>query len=507
MKCLRRWTRRRLSWLSVTAGLCLPHLVAGLGAAPANTRDRLPHIVFILADDLGIGDLGCYNRDSKIPTPNLDRLAQQGVRLTDAHTPSGVCTPTRYGLLTGRYAWRTRLKRGVLVGDSPNLIEPGRLTVARLLQRHGYATACVGKWHLGLGDTERTDYTQPLRPGPLDFGFDYFFGIPASLDMAPYVFVENDRATEPPTETIAASKSQREGGQGFWRGGGIAPGFKHEDVLPEITEKALAFIERQANAAAPRPFFLYFPLTGPHTPWMPIAEFRGKSQAGPYGDFVAQVDWTVGKIMKALDRLKLAERTLLIFTSDNGGHWLASDIEQFGHRSNLHYRGQKGDIFEGGHRVPFLARWPGRIKPGSTSDALMGLTDFMATAAAIVGATLPDNAAEDSFNAWPALLGQKAGAQARDSFIHHSSDGMFAIRQGKWKFVRGLGSGGFTPPKTLEPKPGEAGGQLYDLVEDPSEQKNRYLEQPEEAKRLSALLEKQIQEGRSRPSERSRQVE
>ncbi len=382
-----------------------------VGAEPA----RMPNLVLILADDLGYGDPRCYNAASKVPTPNIDRLAAQGLRFTDAHTPCAVCTPTRYGLLTGRYCWRTRLKRGVLQGYSPALIEPGRLTIASLLKRHGYATACVGKWHLGLGDRAKTDYDRPLSPGPNAVGFDYFFGIPASLDMPPYVFVENERVTEAPTATIGDSAMRRHGGKGFWRAGAIAPHFRHQDVLPKITDKALAWLGKMSKD---QPFFLYFALTAPHTPWLPAPEFEGKSGAGPYGDFVTQVDAVIGRVLRALDDAKLAGDTLVIFTSDNGAHWLPSDIEKWKHRANDGLRGQKSDIWDGGHRVPFLARWPGHVPAGRTSKELICLTDVLATAAALVGDKLPPDAGEDSFDVLPVLLGRKLERPVREAVVH-----------------------------------------------------------------------------------------
>ena len=474
-------------------------LLAGLltaGAASPAFAAGPPNIVFVLCDDLGYGDPACYNRASKVPTPNIDRLAAQGMRFTDAHTPSALCTPTRYGVLTGRYSWRTSLKRGVLDGYSPLLIEPGRLTVASLLKEHGYATACLGKWHLGLGNVKPTDFAQPLRPGPNGVGFDYFFGIPASLDMPPYVFVENETVTAAPTGTIEASEMRRKGGNGFWRAGAIAPGFRHIDVLPKLTDKAAEYIGKQAPG---KPFFLYLALSAPHTPWMPTDEFRGKSAAGYYGDFVAQVDGTLGRVMKALDDARLADDTLLIFTSDNGAHWLPEDIARWQHRANDDLRGQKADIWDGGHRVPFVARWPGRIAAGGTSKEIICLTDFLATAAALVGAKLPADAGEDSFDISPVLLGRPADGPVHEAIVHQSGDGTLGVRQGPWKLCLGLGSHGFSNPKDVKPEPGGPRGQLYNLDDDPEEQHNLWLEKPDVVKRLTDLLEKYKADGRSRP--------
>ncbi|UCG85720.1 MAG: arylsulfatase [Gemmatimonadota bacterium] len=468
-----------------------------LAAGCAQTGQELPNIVFILADDLGYGDPGSYNASSSIPTPNIDRLAGEGLRFTDAHTPSAVCSPTRYGILTGRYAWRTRLRSGVLWGYSPALIEDDRLTVASLLQRHGYRTAAVGKWHLGLGSGDSTDYSQPLRPGPNDVGFDYFFGIPASLDMVPYVYVENDRVVAEPTDSIGASAMRRSGGNGFWRGGAIAPGFRHIEVLPTLTDRAVAFIEEQESSA--RPFFLYLAFSAPHTPWLPTAEFVGRSAAGPYGDFVAQVDAAIGSVLNALTRSGMDDNTLVFVTSDNGAHWLASDIQEHGHRANGALRGQKADIWEGGHRVPFIARWPGRIAAGSSSDETISLVDLLATVADILSEELPQNAGEDSYSMLPILLGTELQSPLREATVHHSLTGVFAIRQGPWKLILGRGSGGFSEPQALVPAPGEPDGQLYNLEDDPGETVNLYSVHPDIVSRLRTLLDRYRGSGRSAP--------
>jgi arylsulfatase A len=385
----------------------------------------------------------------------------------------------------------------VLNGYSPALIEPGRATLASLLREQGYRTACVGKWHLGLGTDEPADFAKPLTPGPNSVGFDESFVLPASLDMPPYVFVENERVTIAPGDTIAGSEMRRRGGNGFWREGAIAPGFKHADTLPTLADRAIGFVGRQTPA---RPFFLYFPLTAPHTPWMPTDEFRGRSGAGYYGDFVAQVDATVGKVIDALAQQQLADNTLLIVTSDNGAHWLPSDIETWEHRANGSWRGQKADLWEGGHRVPFIVRWPGKVAPKSQSDELICLTDVMATLAAIVGQKLPAAAGEDSFDFLPVLLGQKPAPPVREAIVHHSADGTFAIRQGVWKLATKLGSHGFSDPKDVAPEPGGRVGQLYDLSKDPGESHNRWLEQPKIVERLTKLLTDYQRQGRTRPS-------
>ena len=472
--------------LVLVFGFCMVSSCAPL----LNEADAPPNIVLILADDMGYGDPGSYNPDSKIPTPHIDRIAHEGIRLTDAHSPSAVCTPTRYGLLTGRYAWRTRLKSGVLWGYSTNLIDTSRVTVASLLQEAGYYTGGVGKWHLGLGVGDSTDYSAALSPGPLEHGFDYYYGIPASLDMQPYVYFENDHVVEAPTDEVAFSAHRRQEGGGFWRAGPIAPGFEHVDVLPDLSEKAVAFIESRAEQRD-TPFFLYYPLSAPHTPWLPTDEFRGKSGAGYYGDFAVQVDWAVGQVLDALDRTALDQETLVIFTSDNGAHWYPDDIDTFGHSANGHLRGQKADIWEGGHRVPFVARWPGHIPAGAVSDETTTHTDLLATLVSAAGGKKPTRGGEDSYDMLQVLKGNAPADPIRAFTIHHSLDGMFAIRAGDWKLIEGLGSGGFTRPQRIEAESDGPLGQLYNLREDPSERTNMYLERPDVVDRLQALLDQQ----------------
>ncbi|MHC4243989.1 MAG: sulfatase-like hydrolase/transferase [Planctomycetota bacterium] len=485
------------------ASLAMPGCAEGLQSGSRAAGSKKPNIVFIMADDMGYGDLGCYNKNSKIPTPNMDRLAKEGMRFTDAHSPSAVCTPTRYGVLTGRYCWRSRLKRGVLGGYSPALIDTKRMTVASMLKQYGYATACIGKWHLGLGNDKKTDYDKPLVPGPNALGFDYFYGIPASLDMTPYCYVENDRPVEKPTLTTEAGKAVEDG---WWRAGAIAPGFKHVEVLPRLTEKAVKYIDNHTNTSPDKPFFMYFPLPAPHTPIAPADFVKGRSKAGGYGDFVVEVDWTIGQVVKALKRNGLTGNTLIIVTSDNGSPGRTkikrdpySIIEIYGHYPNGDLRGIKADAWDGGHREPFIARWPGKIPAGTTNHEIVCLTDLMATCAAIVGAKLPGNAGEDSFNILPALSGQKLNKPIRDAIVHHSASGMFAIRQGKWKLILGLGSGGFSKPKRIEPKPGGPAGQLYNLEDDIAESNNLWSKHHQIVERMTKLLEKYKEQGHTRP--------
>ena len=392
--------------------------------------NKRPNIVYILADDMGYGDVSCLNPDSKIRTVHLDQLASEGKAFRDAHSSSAVCTPSRYSLLTGRYNWRSWLKEGVTFGYDKPLIERERMTVASLLKQQGYATACVGKWHLGWtwprkGDRETdVDFEKPIADGPTTLGFDVFFGISASLDMPPYVYVENDRPTTVPNGITPGNT-----GKMFWREGPIAPDFKHEDVLSTLTGKAISFITQQAQQG--NPFFLYFPLPAPHTPILPGEEFRGKSGTNEYGDFCLQVDDLVGRIADTLKQQGLAENTILIFASDNGCSPMADfeELANYGHHPSHVFRGHKADIYEGGHRIPFLVRWPGTITAGEVSDETVCLADLLATCAEIVGVPLPDNAGEDSVSNLAVWQGRMCDAAVREATVHHSIDGSFSIRR------------------------------------------------------------------------------
>jgi arylsulfatase A-like enzyme len=363
--------------------------------------------------------------------------------------------------------------------------------VPELLKQHGYKTAGIGKWHLGLGSADKADYAAPLRPGPLDYGFDSYFGIPASLDMPPYVWVENNHLQAQPTEHIDGVRRER---GIFWRDGAIAPGFRHEEVLPTLTRHACDYVR-----SASGPFFLYLPLTSPHTPWLPSERFRQKSGAGPYGDFVAQTDDAIGQVLRALDEAGRTRDTLVMVASDNGAHWLPDDIARWGHRANGPLRGQKADIWDGGHRIPLLARWPGKVPPSTVVEETVCLTDLLATVADLLNVSLPSDAGEDSFSILPLLLGRDVGDPIREATVHHSADGVFSIRQAAWKLVDGRGSGGFTEPRAYQPKPGEPPGELYHVLADPAESNNLYDRRPEIVRQLKALLERYKSEGRSRP--------
>lgn len=450
-----------------------------------------PNVVFIMVDDMGYGDLGCYNAKSKIPTPNIDRLAGQGMRFTDAHAPAAVCVPTRYGLMTGSYPFRMTRR-----GKKP-LIAPERMTVGKLLQKNGYRTGMVGKWHLGVENEKDPPADTALPGGPVDRGFDSFFGIPASLDIPPYYYIRGDRAVAPPSLKIGDSNSEgwtRIQGA-FWRAGGVAPGYKHIEVTPRFTQEAVSFL---ADQSAEKPFFLYLAYPSPHTPWLPTKDFDGKSKAGMYGDFVAQVDASIGRFLQQLDQLKLSDNTLLFLTSDNGPVWYETDTEKYGHSSTGAMRGMKGDAFEGGHRMPFIVRWPGRISAGSTTDQLACHTDLMATLAELLNSKLPREAGPDSFSMLSTLLNQKPTSIIRTTLVSQSSRGYQAIRGGRWKLIPQLGSGGFSQPSKEKPQPGGPKGQLYDLDEDPGETTNLYQKHPETVALLAELFDKYKADGRSR---------
>lgn len=489
-------------------------LAAGAGIVPrtvsAAVKKRLPNIVLILADDMGYGDLACQNPSSKIPTPNLDLLARQGVRFTDAHAPAAVCSPTRYGILTGRYCWRSRLKQRVLWPWDPPLIEPGRLTLPALLKAHGYRTACIGKWHLGWDwpfvkevdkardkavPCDALDWTNAIAGGPVACGFDYYFGDDVP-NFPPYVFIENDRTVGIPSE--------EKPNEMYGHPGPMLPGWTLEAVMPEITRKAVWWVENMARSSADGPFFLYFPLTAPHLPIVPIEEFRGKSAAGKYGDYVVEVDWAVGEVLKALERSSLADNTLVVFTSDNGPeHFAYECAKTHGHYSMGDLRGIKRDNWEGGHRVPFLARWPGRTRPHTTSSEVICLTDFMATVAALLDVPLPEDAAEDSYNILPALCGKRLRKPIREATVHHSASGRFAIRKGNWVLIDAPSGDDNKEPDWFKAErgyvPHDQPGELYDLARDLPERRNLYADHPAIVAELKALLAKYQQESRSAP--------
>jgi arylsulfatase A-like enzyme len=479
-----------------------------------------PNIIFILADDLGYGDVGCFNARSRIPTPNMDRLAGEGMRFTNMHSPSAVCTPTRYGIMTGRYCWRTHLKDRVLYNYEKPLIERDRFTAASMLKRAGYHTACIGKWHLGLdwavkpGETfalfdrplpwpgdppppdeeAKIDFSQPVTGGPVELGFDYFFGSSGcTTGQPPYCFIENDRTIGIPSVMKVPP--------GDYRSGLMVPDWQDSEADTTFARKAVEYIEQRANG--PDPFFLYLAASAPHEPCVDsvVPEFAlGKSRAGPRGDLAWLFDWMVGEVMNAAERTGIADDTLIMVSSDNGA--LPGCLgKTFGHKSNGDWRGYKGYIWEGGHREPFIARWPGRVPAGASTDQLAGLQDFMATAASLVGESLPLDAGEDSADLLPVLMGEEIDGPVREDLIHHSCLGVFSIRRGDWKLIVDCDNSGdigrdVHGSKGSGPVPGSP-GQLYNVKDDPGEVYNLYSQETGTVNELGELLQRYRTSGRS----------
>ncbi len=478
-------------------------------AKPAN-----PHIIVIYTDDQGYGDVSCLNPQAKFQTPNLDRLAREGMIFTDGHSPDTVCTPSRYGLLTGRYSWRTELKRGVFGAERPCLIPDDRVTLASLLRQQGYHTGMVGKWHLGMdfpNERANRDWSQPVKDMPLDKGFDYFFGIPASLNYGVLAWFEGRYAKVPPTqytqkkpnqiafsdyrikppydpETDRLAPANPKTGQikGKLE---IAPDFVDSECLTRFTDKAITWIRNhQTGSKKDKPFFLYLSYTSPHKPVIPLEQFRGQGKAGAYGEFVIETDWHIGRLLKTLDDAGIADNTLIVFTSDNGPETTWRQRKKtYDHSSSHIYREGKRSIYEGGHRVPFLVRWPAKVKAGSIWNEPVCQTDLLATFAELLQTKLPANAGEDSHSFLGALTGQTHTEQ-RPPMIHHGISGRFAIRSGDWKLV-------------MESK--KDSRELYNLAEDPSEMKNLLERQPERAQQLLTKLNHIITQGRSTPGSKS----
>ena len=487
------------------------------------SASNLPNVVLILADDLGYGDLGCYNDEAKAPTPNLDRLAADGMRFTDAHSPSTVCTPTRYSILTGRMAFRLNY-RGVFTGvGGPCLIEKGRLTLPQMLRDAGYATAMFGKWHVGmtfydkqgkpinengLKAVQRVDYSRPCPDAPIHRGFDQFFGTVCcpTTDWL-YAYMDGDRIPVLPTKIVDRTPLPKHPYSHDNRPGMIAPDFDLEEVDLMFLEKSQAFLKQHVKRNPKEPFFLFHSMQAVHLPSFPADQFKGKTKAGPHGDFLFEMDWIVGELMKTLDELGVADNTLVIFTSDNGPEvtsvvHMRKDHKHDGARP---WRGMKRDNWEGGHRVPMIVRWPAKMKAGTTSDQTTCLTDIMATCAAIVDVDLPNDAAEDSFNMLPAFLGNQGEKKIRDFTLHQTMSLALGIRHGKWKYLDHRGSGGnnydgpYLKPFQIPNTAPDAPGQLFDLQDDPGETKNLYEARPEVVKMLKARLDGFRESGRSAP--------
>jgi len=485
-----------------------------IGVAQNLKENELPNIIIIISDDMGQGDVSSFNPDSKIPTPNIDKLAEAGARYTDAHTGASVCTPTRYGIITGRYCWRSPLKGRVLSGYDPCLIPQDRETIASMLKKAGYKTAIIGKWHLGLdwtlknGDSiksikndyaeveKKIDFSKPIKNGPVNLGFDYFYGVSASWDFPPYIFIENDKLVEAPTRTAGGwvgdipkgytkeniMENKRKVPMAVWRPG-VAGSFNPQDALRLITEKSVKYIK---DYKSKKPMFLYVTYTAPHTPIVPRDEFKGKSQCGIYGDFCVELDNGVGQIVDALKEKGVFKNSIVIFAADNGASLRGLPLgyqKKYHHSPSYIYKGYKGRLDEGGHRVPFIASWPGHIPPGTVNKSLFDTNDLFATFAELTGQSVPDNAAEDSKSFLDALNGKELDNSDR-VVVHSDFLGYFGIRKGDWKL---------TFPKDLTKQ------ALYNLKDDPGEKHNLINEYPEKVKELTDLLTKVVKEGRSTP--------
>lgn len=481
-------------------------LLSAVWIAGARTADR-PNIVVILADDFGVGDIQAHYPNNKIPTPNLDRLVSEGMSFTDAHSPSAVCSPTRYGIVTGRYSWRTRLQEWVIAAYEPPLIAADRPTLPGFLRDQGYHTACIGKWHLGFswpgpqpsrmtveknGQKNLTwDFAKRIGGGPVDRGFDTFFGVDLP-NLPPFTWIENDHAAPLPTEPYRVDPSEGIVLPKAFEGCPSAPGWRLQEVLPELTRRAADHIRKQAKSD--EPFFLYFSQTSPHEPVAPSDEFRGKSGIAPVADFVMETDWSAGRILAAIDEAGIADNTLVIFTADNGhSHYTGwPDLIAAGHLPSGPYRGHKGDIWEGGHRVPLVVRWPGKIEAGTSSGRLVSLTDLFATCADLLEKPLPENGAEDSLSFLPDLLGKENKA-GRTRAVNHSNMGEFAYRDGPWKLVYRMAE-----PNIERSRGKPTVTELYRLDTDIAEEKNLAAQHPEIVERLAADFDSLVEHGATR---------
>lgn len=445
-----------------------------------------PNVVIILTDDMGYGDLGCYSPESKIATPNIDALAESGIMFRDAHAAGAWCVPSRYGMVTGRYPRLMPLKV-----QNGSLIKPEQETVATVMKRADYTTACVGKWHLGFDSVDFKNPTQitKLAGGPVDHGFDYFFGMHASLDIPPYFYIENDKPVMLPTETVEASISADATSPvsgAFWRKGAISPDFKHEEVLDKFLEKATGFVDSHLEKNADKPFFLYFPFTAPHTPWLPKKEFVGKSGAGEYGDFVMQVDDVVGQFVAHLKKKNQLENTIIIFSSDNGPVWFSEDVKKFNHKAVGNLRGIKSDMWEGGSRMPFIVRYPKKYAAGVENNQMIGFTDVIATLADIVGDKKFKAEDFDSHSFLPALLGDGEKVIRKDLVMEKK-----VYREGDWKYIDVWGQGGIElkfAPHADQIERGYNKGELYNLAEDLSETNNLIDKYPKKAAKMKKKL-------------------
>lgn len=490
-------TLRRFSFLLVMVVVCFLSSVVG-------AEDQRPNIVVIFGDDMGIDSLGAFNDKLGLKTPHLDRLASEGLSFMDAHSTSGVCSPSRYSLLTGRYHWRSRLKRGIVGRWEQPLIEKGRLTLPSMLKQHGYITEMIGKWHLGhhwpkkgggvTNSEKEIDFTRSITGGPNAIGFDHWFGDDVP-NWPPYAWREDDRLIGEITTTSQALGLTKYTGVG---NGPAVANWKLEAVLPEYARRCSAFIREQAGRD--QPFFLYFPMPSPHTPIVPDEHWKGSTGISDYADFLQETDWAVGELLKALDKSGQADNTLIVFTTDNGTSPKANfaKLEAAGVHLREHWRGNKADAFEGGHRVPFIVRWPGHVNAGTRTSQIITQADILATLADIVGHDVPETDAEDSVSLLPVMTGDDAGKPLHEAIINHSISGHFAVRSGKWKVLFCRGSGGWSAPREADAAQRKLPAiQLYDLEADPKESKNVAADHPEVVARLTAILRRYVEQGRS----------
>jgi arylsulfatase A-like enzyme len=501
--------------------LVLSPIAAQAGVASGPGKTLRPNVVIILADDMGYGDVGILNRDSRIPTPNLDRLAKAGLSFTDAHSAGSYCVPSRYGLLTGRYMWRTRLgSGGNLANLAGTLIEPDRKTLADLLQDAGYFTGLVGKWHQGIDwklhdesarevirvhpnyqDFRNIDFAAPVLRGPQDYGFDYSFGTAGSAEMNPCTFIENNRAKVIPTLSSLAAKEKN----GEWYGRDdniIANGYTMDRLVPTLSKKACEFVETATRTRPDQPFFLYYAMTTPHNPIVPNREFVGKSRAGAYGDFVVELDHHVGRLLRKITELGIEKNTIVIFTSDNGPvnrtkgyreRWVRGDTAIHGHDSNGPFNGWKAGLQEGGHRVPFVVRWPDKIKPGESCPTTIVFNDVLPTLAEMLNIKLNNDTAEDGQSFFKALTGESRPASFHEAIVHNHSNGTFAIRKGTFKLT-------VNGPKTTAQVVDDAfpvSFVLHDLSKDIEETTDISRNHPDMVTEMHALLKKYVRAGRS----------
>ena len=501
-----------------------------MGAASCTEKveqvSQLPNMLFILVDDLGYGDVACYNPESRIPTPNIDQMAAEGVMFTDAHSPSTVCTPTRYSILTGRMAFRTGMRSVFTGAGGPCLIEEGRLTLPEMLRKQGYFTANVGKWHIGMTfyddaggvikdwgieGVKQIDYSRAIPDGPVNRGFDTFFGTVScpTTDFL-YAYVENDRIPVPPTKLLDKSKLPNHAYSNDCRLGMVADNFDLEEVDLVFLEKSKSILDDHVKNNPDKPFFLYHSMQAVHLPSFPASQFKGKTNSGPHGDFIFEMDYIVGELLKKLADLGVADNTLVMFASDNGPEvpTVIDMRKTYGHDGARPWRGVKRDQWEGGHRTPFIVKWPGKVKPNSVSDQLLSLTDVMATFAEITGAEIPHDAAEDSYNMLPALLGKAGKEPVRQYLLQQTWTLDMSIRNGNWKYLDHKGSGGNNYERegewgmkqyAIEDTDPDAPGQLYNLDTDPGEITNLYSKHPEIVKELKTKLEEFKASGRSTP--------